>query len=436
MRNYLLFFVLFLRFLSSAQQLPQIKTIVYDSSSVKGYLMFIADYNLIVMDGKGEMIYYYPAKKLLDFTLEPDRRLYFVTKDNIFLMDSMLNIIDTYGCKNGIEHDSHDRKFLPDGHLLLLGNEKIKVDLNKYPKWKDKCDKDTTGFLSTVLQEQDEEGNVVFEWHAKDHYDIEDADYFYDNNFCPPQWAHSNSIELDEDGNILLSLRNFNEITKINRKNGSIMWRWGGKHNEFKFVNCPQPFYGQHNIRMLPDGHFTLFDNGNNIKPHAAKAEEFELDEVNKIATLKWSYTFDDPMSSNARGNVQRLPDGNTLVNFGLSARGNLSFVVVNHAGKKLFQLNYSPANTYKVMNYTYPPFKLIRPVINCFDSAGVKYLDAGAGYTSYKWNTGDSTRVIKVLNAGSYSVFVPYNGKKGYISSEKYILSDIEHPCGEKLKQ
>ena len=72
------------------------------------------------------------------------------------------------------------------------------------------------------------------------------------------------------------------------------------------------------------------------------------------------------------------------------------------------------------------------RPVIDCFDSAGVNYLDAGAGYRSYKWNTSDTTRIIKATKAGSYSVFVNY-GDGGFISSEKLILVGLSKSCNNK---
>jgi hypothetical protein len=85
------------------------------------------------------------------------------------------------------------------------------------------------------------------------------------------------------------------------------------------------------------------------------------------------------------------------------------------------------------VLHYSTLPFKLHRPVINCIDSAGVKYLDAGAGYDSYQWNTGETTRKIEVKKQGVYSVSVPY-GEGGFINSEKITVNDIANPCNNKL--
>ncbi len=411
----------------SAQRLPVLNLIKYDTTDLKGYYFFTASSNLIITDKETNIIFYKPWNFDYTFTLAPNKEMFLGTNDFAYLLDSTFKIIDSFVCKKGVKNDPHDALALPEGHILLLGTENVKMVFSDLPDFKERWKSDTAFIPTAVIQEQDAQHNVVFEWHAKDHFLLSDADSFFDNRDNPPEWTHSNALALDKDDNILLSSRNLNEITKINRNNGFIMWRFGGKHNEFKFVNCPVPFYGQHDIKRLTNGHITLFDNGQNSVSHGARAMEFELDEKNKIATLVWSYTYDKNSSSNGRGNVQRLSDGNTLISYGKHFSGDVCFLIVNSSGKKLMQVN--GPSVYRVTNYQDLPFQLHRPVINCFDSAGVKYFDAGAGYKSYKWNTGDTTRIIKITNQGSYSVFVPY-GDGGFISSEKYRMEDIYKPC------
>jgi hypothetical protein len=39
----------------------------------------------------------------------------------------------------------------------------------------------------------------------------------------------------------------------------------GGDNNQFSFVNDPEMpihFSGQHDFRLLPNGHYTMFNNG------------------------------------------------------------------------------------------------------------------------------------------------------------------------------
>ena len=429
--KYLLTVFVFYFFVSAtAQHLPVFKTNRYGNSAIEGYYFLAANDNILILDKDANVVYYNSLRdQALFFTLEKEGKMLFDTPKYSCLLDSNFHVDDVFACQNNIRNDKHDALILPDNHLLLLGGEDIRIDKTKYQGWNKKGSKDTAVLNAAVIQELDEKHNLVFEWHAKDHFAISDADSFLLNNDAIQEWTHSNAIELDSDGNFLLSSRNLSEITKINRKDGSIMWRLGGKKNEFKFVNFSLPFYGQHNIRRLSNGHFTLFDNGQNVKTHGARALEFELDEKNKIATLVWSYTYDNNMSSVGRGNVQRLEDRNTLVNFGVRSGGDVCFVIVNTAGKKLFEVSCSVPNVYKVIQYSALPFRLHRSVINCFDSAGVKYLDAGPYQDSYYWNTGETSRIIPVKNGGTYVVYTPY-GEGGYLSSEPIKIEDVLKSC------
>ncbi len=413
-----------------SQKPPSFQLTKFDTSTIKGYFLLSANDDLIIADKDVNVIYFRPTKNILSFSLENDGRFYCITDDNLYFMNKSFHLVDSFTCKNNIRLDKHDAIVMPNGNILLLGFEKTVMSYSKAPELKEISKQDESLVPVGLIQEQDAQHNLVWEWHAKDHFDMGDLDLFYEHPESHPDLTHCNAIELDSDGNILLSSRNMNEITKINKSDGSVMWRLGGKSNQFKFVNCQLPFYGQHNIKRLSNGHYTIFDNGLNTYPHGARAMEFELDQSNKTAKLIWSYTYDKNFNTTGRGNVQRLDNGNTLVAFGTLSSGDICFVVVNPKGEKIIEVKGPPA--YRVMNYSSLPFQFNRPVINCFDSAGVKYLDAGAGYKTYKWSNGDSTRIISITKIGSYSVFVPC-GDGGYISSEKYSVTNINKSCGLK---
>ena len=386
---------------------------------------------MIILDNNANLVYYKCVKSVDVFRLERNSKMFYTTYSFDCIIDSTFHGVDSIKSKNETSNDPHECLVLQNGHLLLMTTEKMKVDLTNSPTLKKEWKSDTADVSSTVIQEQDELHNVLFEWHAKDHFGLNDSDSFFDYHSSRPDWMHCNAISMDEDGNILLSIRNLSQIIKINRTDGSIMWRFGGQNNEFKFVNCPVPFYGQHDIKKIDNGHLMLFDNGVYTVSHGARAMEFDLDEKNKIATLIWSYTYNPDMSSLAQGGVQRLSNGNTLISIGKHSGENVCFVIVNTKGEKVYQVN--GPHSYRVMNYTSLPFQLHRPVISCFDSAGLKYLDAGEGYKSYKWSTGDTTRIINLTKSGSYSVFVPY-GDGGFISSENITVSNLLKPCDLKI--
>jgi len=423
--------------LSSVAQLPTFKATVYQPSST-GYYFFSAFYTPVntffILDKNGDVVYYktlLPGANAYNFQLQPNGQMSYSNLQQYFLMDSTFRITDSVSCKNMRYTDQHELRILPNGHFLLLGADSVMTDLSKYPYGKTMYDTVPVLVRWEAIQELDEKRNVVFEWHAKDHFQLEDIDtYFLHKTPQFVSWTHSNELEMDWDGNILLSTRNFNEVTKINRTTGKIMWRLGGKHNEFKFINCPVPFYAQHDIRRISNGHITLFDGGHNVISHGARALEFELDEQKKMATLKWSYVYDSTLSSKARGNVQRLNNSNTLVNYGRLDTADVCFVVVDSLGYKVFELNSADhMDPYRVLNYATLPWQITRPQVNCFDSLGVTYLDAGAGHLSYRWNTGDSTRIIPVKLSGDYFVYVPY-GEGAFISSEKINVTDAKNCC------
>ena len=118
-------------------------------------------------------------------------------------------------------------------------------------------------------------------------------------------------------------MRHLSSIVKINRKTGDVMWILGGKQNEFTFINehgenAPTYFSYQHDISVLPNGNFTLFDNGEQHSPNYSRGVEYKLDVPNKTATLVWEYRhLPNDIYAAAMGSVERLPNGNYIVGWG-----------------------------------------------------------------------------------------------------------------------
>ena len=421
---------------------------IYDSTQTSGYYFLVPTYlsspnmgfhSQLVLDRYGDVVYFKSLGTLNntpDFKVQPNGQITYFKNLQFYILDSTFTIVDSVSCKNGITTDSHDFQILPNGHFLLLGYENAIMDLSAYPWFKPTGAHGSTSanVKCNVIQELDANKNVVFEWHCKDYFNFADVDSVWLSNPFTVDWTHCNAVEPDQDGNILLSSRHFNEIIKINRTDSSIMWRLGGVQNQFTFLNDTTPFYGQHDIRRLANGHITLWDNGFRVLSapfHGARAMEYELDEVNHTAASVWSYVYDSAMYSKATGNVQRLPNGNTLIDYGNISRDNVTFNVVDSLGNKVFELAfYDTMASYRSFNFQQLPWMFHRPEVSCFDSAGAHYLDAGPGYSSYVWNTGDTNRITAVNTADTFYVFVPY-GDGGYISSEKFIVTNAADPCG-----
>lgn len=437
-------------FRTNAQEMPPLNVIIHDSASTQGYY-FMAPYRTmppytyshpqLILDRYGRIMYYcvFPYLNISsttteDFKIQPDGSMsYFSSALNYFcLMDSTFTVVDSMGVTNGFLIDMHDYQILPDNHALMLAQEIRLMNLTSYHYFginhsnPGGANAEVTG---VVIQEFDGDKNLVWEWKSHDHFDFSDVDSIWLLNPNKVDWTHSNAVEKDADGNILLSSRHFNEITKIDYQTGTIIWRLGGKRNQFTFTNDPLRFNGQHDIRRLPNGNITLYDNGRYHNPPLARALEYSLDEVSLTATLVWEYFPDSALYSIALGNFQTLENGNRLIDFG-NLSGTFPWMVVVKPDKsKVLEISCPGGYTsYRAFNYLTLPWELSRPIVDCYQLNDMFYLEAEAGYPSYLWSTGATTQAIPVTDTGEYWVFVPLG--EGFISSEIIRVTDPANPC------
>jgi len=133
---------------------------------------------------------------------------------------------------------------------------------------------------------------------------------------------HPNSIDFDTDGGVVASFRNLGAIVKLDPVTHHVVWQFGGARNQFTFIGDPfNGFGGQHSVRVLPNGHFLVFDNGVTHVPQTSRAVEYAVDQSAKTATMVWQYVPASPLFNEFTGSVQRLANGNTIVawtNYGL----------------------------------------------------------------------------------------------------------------------
>jgi len=434
---------LFCPIIAAAQELPPYIVTHTDTSSIGYYFLCPIQVRpnpeirpmLLILDARGDPVYHRPfhASGAGDFKLHDNGLMSFYHQGQIHVMDSTFTVVDSVTTVNGIRLDTHDFLMLSNGHMVLLGFEDVPMDLSGYRMFNRRGSPgDSHAIVECgVVQQLDGDRNVVFEWRARDHYAFDDVDEFFLTDSVDVDWTHFNAIEVDHDGGILVSPRFFNEITKIDRATGSIIWRLGGKRNQFTFTNDADAFLAQHDIRRIASGNITLFDNGrNDTRVHPAAGKEYRLDESSRTAALVWSHVEDSSVFSRAIGNTQRLPNGNTLVNYGLTDRLPAVFTVVDPSGGKVFELTFiDTLRSYRVFNYPHLPWDLPRPVITCFDSGGVVYLDAGPGHASYRWSTGDSTRVIRGVIGDTFTVSVPF-GQGGTLHSTPYAADRDGNAC------
>ena len=209
--------------------------------------------------------------------------------------------------------DFHDVEFRTDGTVLLMGHENIDVtltdsvlDLNDAERVVRDC----------ILEEHDAEGNLTWLWRASNH--------------IPTLWCsscnwmfplldayHQNSFQTQENGNILLNLRNMDMVVMIDRQTDEVLWRLGGPESDFAFSDASDVFSQQHDAQMLNDHRILLFDNGVSGVNGFARGVEYELDFEQGTVTLIDSWPHPDGAVASSQGSVQRLEDGGTLIGWG-----------------------------------------------------------------------------------------------------------------------
>ena len=109
-------------------------------------------------------------------------------------------------------------------------------------------------------------------------------------------------------GNVLLSIRNLDMLAVMDLDSDTIVWALRGS------------WRGQHDAKVLPNGHILLFDNQGGLMKHGrSRALEIAPD----TGGIVWSFegTDENPLDSENRGGAQRLANGNTLISESTAGR-------------------------------------------------------------------------------------------------------------------
>jgi hypothetical protein len=171
-----------------------------------------------------------------------------------------------------------------------------------------------------IVQEVDiATGRVLFEWHSWPGVGLSES-YAEVPDGRPYDYFHINSVDLEPNGNLLVSARNAHALYEIDRRTGRILWRLGGKRSDFR-LGPGVRFAWQHDARRLPDGTISLF--ANNAAPPVAKFSRVlivNVNEATKRATLVRSLRHPKGLLVPFEGNAQLLPNGHVFVGWGATS--------------------------------------------------------------------------------------------------------------------
>ena len=350
-----------------------------------------------------------------------------------YAFDQNFNYVQTFQTTNGYLTDRHELKVLTDGSYLMLGVRLNTVDMSKYVAG----GRTNAVVTEGVVQEFTAAGELIFQWRAWDHYDIRDG---------TADFPHFNAIDIDEDGHILVSARHLSETTKINRNTGEIIWRLSGRKSSFTFLNDPLNGTSyQHSISALGNGRYMVFDNGNNHNPQVSRAVEYQLNLTNRTATMVWQFRDTPEKFSGFMGNAQRLPNGNTLINWVYD-----KIVEVDSNGAKHFEMNLVGFNTlYRVYRFPWEgvvkvPYLIIEPYLdnttlffNKFGDTNVAYYRIYGGTTPQPTNllATSSTTLKRLTNLENGRLYyfrvtaVDKGGVESGYSNEENVTVNILKP-------
>ncbi len=286
----------------------------------------------------------------MDFIRQPNGEMtYFAPSHDtalFYAIDSLGNAFQSFGCINGVTPDGHELIVKNDGGYTILGESFTTANMTKYGG------DDSAIIQGGVIQTFDAGGNLTFEWRGIDYYNILDDVLPEDFLRVIIDFEHANSIDIDSDGNYLLSNRELSEITKIDGKTGDIIWRFGGNHNQFTLVDDTLGISCQHFARWLKNGDMLLFDNGVTHPVLESRAVEYDLDTTTMTATLKWQFRHSPAAFSYVEGDAERLDNGNTFIGWGSEL--TVSATEVDSNGTVVYEMVLPATTSYRALKYPY----------------------------------------------------------------------------------
>lgn len=296
---------------------PRFSTVVLDPQPPGSYL-FSTDGWLVILDEYGRPRYYRHidgGARTFQYQLHGEYTYFDVQAQAFLCLDSLLRPHDTLSMP-GVSTDFHSLRILPDGRVMMLGYALRKVDMSL---WVEGGDRNAT-VVDAVLWVADRQGNSLFEWNSSDHLSINDADTaLVDLRASVIDYVHANHFDLAPDGNYLLTSRNLSEVTKIDAATGEIIWRMGGKNNEF--TGDGLDFRALHSAIARARGTLWLFDNGL-ITRKTSYVRCYHLAEEQKKAVNLKNFTYPGGLFVPVMGNVEIMPDDRLLVGWGKNDEG------------------------------------------------------------------------------------------------------------------
>ncbi len=302
------------------------------TDTTQGLLILSIPEGPVIVDNLGTVVWYMadPDPKLVNFQAHPDGSytIFGLEDETRFyrVLDELGREVRSISCV-GYDTRPHEIRVQSDGSALVLCNALRPADLRP---WGGAAD----GTVNwTVIQHVLLDGSLAWEWDSEDHFAIGDTPLEDLAGVELLNLTHGNALELDVDGNLLASFRNLYEITKIDIPSGAVIWRFGGRRNQFTILDDAKgSFERQHGLRLVEPGVVQLLDNSN-VAP--SRLVRYAIDEQLLTARLVWDFVDAADTHTLVGGSTQVYADGGALVSFGREGR----VADVDEFGQKRWEL-------------------------------------------------------------------------------------------------
>jgi hypothetical protein len=225
---------------------------------------------------------------------------------------------------DGVTDEDLSSKFTGLNHQLTVFQDSTGTEIVAFYAYSSGCDDikeytPSTGAVRTIVNSGTAEGG---------------------NTAC-----HCNNVQYSKDDDTLVFSDLDNVIVvKIKRSDGSMVWRLnGGSKATISGVTWQG---GEHGIHLLGVDDLLIFNNNSGMSGgdgSGSIAIELKLNLTAKTATQLWSYKANPKIDNQVMGDVQRLPNGNTVI--GYSTQGVLH--EVSSSGTLLQELTWPAGSSF-----------------------------------------------------------------------------------------
>ena len=319
------------RYVTQPHLMPPVVDVVAPARGTSPGYVFIAPSSgpgqrgVMIIDAHGEPVWFYPTAPMtaMDFRVALYRGAPALTwwetlpgaglgngRHRIF--DRSYREIASFPAGGGRPADLHELRITPRNTALVTALETRRMDLTHVGGGRRGL------VLGGVAQELEiPSARVLWEWRSLDHVPVTET--YAAKIGYPWDYFHINSIDVDDDGDLLISGRNVWAVYKVSRTTGKVLWRLGGKRSDFK-LGAGARFAFQHDARHVGKTMISVFDNGGAEQTRIesqSRGLQLRLDFAAMHATVDRQWTHHPPIYGRVMGNMQLLPNGNRMIGWG-----------------------------------------------------------------------------------------------------------------------